>query len=59
MLQAVRTIRPALDAFYEQLSDEQKSRFNAMGGEENGQDQQQARRDLTQVCSENTGIGST
>jgi hypothetical protein len=58
MLQAVRTIRPALDAFYEQLSDEQKSRFNAMGGEENGQDQQQARRDLTQVCSENTGIGS-
>jgi hypothetical protein len=57
MLQAVRTIHPALEAFYQQLDDEQKARFNAMGGEGN-QDQQQARRDLTQVCGENaSGVG--
>jgi len=30
MLQAVRTIRPALEKFYGLLSDEQKARFNAM-----------------------------
>ena len=58
MLQAVRTIRPALEAFYQQLNDEQKARFNAMGGESGDQDQQQARRDLTQVCGENaSGVG--
>jgi hypothetical protein len=58
MLQAVRTIRPALDGFYQQLSDEQKARFNAMSGDDN-QDNSQARRDLTQVCNENAaGIGS-
>jgi hypothetical protein len=31
MLQAVQTIRPALDAFYNALSDEQKARFNDLG----------------------------
>jgi hypothetical protein len=30
MLQAVQTVRPALDAFYRSLSDEQKERFNAL-----------------------------
>jgi LTXXQ motif family protein len=30
-LQAIRTLRPALDAFYASLSDEQKARFNALG----------------------------
>lgn len=30
-LQAIRTLRPALDAFYKSLSDEQKARFNALG----------------------------
>ena len=30
MLQAVRTVRPALDKFYASLSDEQKERFNAL-----------------------------
>jgi LTXXQ motif family protein len=30
MLQAVQTVRPALDAFYASLSDEQKERFNAL-----------------------------
>jgi hypothetical protein len=32
-LQAVRTVRPALERFYESLSDEQKARFNAVGPE--------------------------
>jgi LTXXQ motif family protein len=51
MLQAVRIVRPALTQFYQMLDDEQKARFNALGyGEE--QDTSQARRDLTQVCSE-------
>jgi hypothetical protein len=30
MLQAVQTVRPALDRFYASLSDEQKERFNAL-----------------------------
>jgi hypothetical protein len=30
-LQAVRTVRPALEAFYNSLSDEQKARFTAIG----------------------------
>ncbi|MBN8956718.1 MAG: Spy/CpxP family protein refolding chaperone [Rhizobiales bacterium] len=33
VLRAVRTLRPALDAFYESLSDEQKAHFNQMVGE--------------------------
>ena len=31
MLQAVQTIRPALDDFYGSLSDDQKARFNTIG----------------------------
>jgi LTXXQ motif family protein len=31
MLQGVQTIRPALDDFYNSLSDEQKARFNTLG----------------------------
>jgi hypothetical protein len=31
MLQAVQTIRPALDEFYSSLSDDQKARFNTIG----------------------------
>ncbi len=30
-LEAVQTVRPALDRFYNSLSDEQKARFNALG----------------------------
>jgi hypothetical protein len=57
MLHAVGTIRPALEAFYRQLDDEQKARFNAMGGDGH-QDHQLARGDLTQVCGENaSGVG--
>ena len=51
MLQAVQTVRPALDRFYQSLSDEQKARFNAVAfgreTEQAGRDQ----RDLTQLCS--------
>jgi len=57
VLQAVRTVRPALEKFYESLNDEQKARFSALGSEGN-LDQQQAQRDLTQVCGERaSGIG--
>jgi hypothetical protein len=31
MVQAVKTVRPALGVFYASLSDEQKARFNSMG----------------------------
>ena len=40
MLQAVQSIRPALDDFYNSLSDEQKARFNTLGRQlfaENGE----------------------
>ncbi len=58
MLQAVRTVRPALDTFYQSLNDEQKARFNALGPDDNP-NQQQTQRDLTQVCGERAaGIGS-
>ncbi|HJW51813.1 MAG TPA: Spy/CpxP family protein refolding chaperone, partial [Burkholderiaceae bacterium] len=49
MQQAVRTVRPALDKFYQSLNDEQKARFSALGSDDN---QQQVKRDLTQVCGE-------
>jgi LTXXQ motif family protein len=51
MLQAVRIVRPAVDKFYQSLNDEQKARFNALGPDGSA-DQQQSRRDLTQVCGE-------
>lgn len=38
-LRAVRIVRPALDAFYNALTDEQKARFTAMGPEEIGADE--------------------
>jgi hypothetical protein len=45
-LEAVRTVRPALERFYESLSDEQKARFNAIGPESrmarNAPEQEQA-----------------
>ena len=53
MLQAVQTVRPPLDRFYQSLTDEQKARFNAVSpGTESatGEDQ----RDLTKFCDERT-----
>ena len=58
MLQAVRTVRPVVEKFYQSLNDEQKARYNALGPEDNP-DQQQAQRNLTQVCGERaSGIAS-
>jgi hypothetical protein len=58
MLQAVRTVRPVVEKFYQSLNDEQKARFNALGPND-GPDQQQVQRNLTQVCSERaSGIAS-
>src|SRR6516164_3739998 len=53
MLQAVQTVRPPLDRFYQSLTDEQKARFNAVSpGNESttGEDQ----RGLTKFCDERT-----
>jgi hypothetical protein len=36
MQQALDVVRPALAKFYDSLSDEQKARFNAIGGEQGG-----------------------
>jgi LTXXQ motif family protein len=36
MLQAVATVRPALDTFYNSLTDEQRAAFDAIGPERNG-----------------------
>jgi phage shock protein A len=50
-------VRPALEKFYESLKDEQKARFSALGPDNS--DQQQAQRNLTQVCGERaSGIAS-
>jgi ABC-type transporter MlaC component len=58
MLQAVRTVRPVVEKFYQSLNDEQKARFNALGAEDSP-DQQQVQRNLTQVCGERaSGLAS-
>jgi hypothetical protein len=36
MLQAILTVRPALDTLYNSLTDEQKAAFDAIGPERNG-----------------------
>ena len=57
MLQAVHTVRPVVEKFYQSLNDEQKARFNALSPD--NPDQQRAQRDLTQVCSKRaSGIAS-
>jgi LTXXQ motif family protein len=55
MLEAVRVVRPALDAFYTSLSDEQKERFNALD-----QDTETAGReiDVAGLCSRATARGT-
>jgi hypothetical protein len=56
MSKAVRTVRPALQRFYASLSDEQKTRLNALRSDQN---QQQVRLDLSQLCGQRAaGIGS-
>jgi hypothetical protein len=54
-LQAVRTVRPALEAFYNSLSDEQKARFTAIGPDHIGADRAKVARASpqqdTKVCA--------
>ena len=51
MLGAVRTVQPALDRFYQSLSDEQKARFNAVAlGRNSGSAKDQ--RNLAGLCNQ-------
>ena len=49
MLEAVKTVRPALDTFYQSLSDEQKGRFNTIAPA-NQAAATKDQRDFTQLC---------
>jgi len=55
MLEAVRVVRPALDAFYTSLSDEQKERFNALDEDINTAGRQI---DVAGLCSRATERGT-
>jgi hypothetical protein len=63
MRQAVQIVRPALDTFYQSLSDEQKQRFNAFGeSEQTKRRTQSASRqqpDLDKACSSTAAAGPT
>ena len=48
MLQAVQVARPALDKFYQSLSDEQKERFNVIDQDVETTGQRQA--DIADLC---------
>jgi LTXXQ motif family protein len=52
MLQAVQTVRPPLDRFYQSLSDEQKARFNVLAPSAKSALVGKDRRDLTRLCTE-------
>ena len=54
MLAAVQTVRPALEGFYQSLSDEQKARFNAIAPGDDPDAAAKDRRDLTKFCDEKT-----
>ncbi len=52
-LQAVETVRPALEAFYDSLSDEQKERFNEIGPKgQKSTEASQALPQSAQACAE-------
>jgi hypothetical protein len=54
MLAAVKTVRPALEGFYESLNDEQKARFNAVTPADDANAVGRDQRDLTKFCDEKT-----
>src|SRR5262249_43792173 len=58
MLAAVQTVRPALERFYQSLTDEQKARFNAIAPADNRDAATRDQRDLTNLCDEKT-LGTT
>jgi LTXXQ motif family protein len=53
MLKAVETVRPALDAFYQSLNDEQRERFNALDQGEQAA-RAESRTDLNRMCQGQT-----
>src|SRR5262247_456866 len=52
MLAAVQTVRPALERFYQSLSDEQKARFNAIAPTNDADAAAKDQLDLTRFCDE-------
>ena len=52
MLAAVQTVRPALERFYQSLSDEQKARFNAVAPTDDPAAAGKDQRDLAKFCDE-------
>jgi hypothetical protein len=54
MLAAVQTVRPALERFYQSLSDEQKARFNAIASADDPDAAAKDQSDLTKWCDEKT-----
>ena len=52
MLAAVQTVRPALERFYQSLSDEQKARFNAIAPTDDADAARKDQRYLTKFCDE-------
>jgi len=54
MLAAVQTVRPALERFYQSLSDEQKARFNAIATMDNRDATAKDQYDLAKLCNEKT-----
>jgi hypothetical protein len=52
MLAAVQIVRPALERFYQSLSDEQKARFNAIAPADDRGAAAKDQRDLTKLCDE-------
>jgi len=52
MLATVQTVRPALERFYQSLSDEQKARFNAIASADDRGAAAKDQRDLTKLCDE-------
>ena len=52
MLAAVQTVRPALERFYQSLSDEQKARFNAIAPANEADAAAKDQLDLTWICDE-------
>ena len=52
MLAAVQTVRPALERFYQSLSDEQKARFNAIAPANDADAPAKDQLDLTRFCDE-------
>jgi hypothetical protein len=49
----VQTVRPALERFYQSLSDEQKARFNAIAPADDPDAAGKDQRDLAKFCDEN------